>query len=405
MATSSPQLPTDFQPLLFNSLGSRQVVTDFSAGHLSSDGGMLLLRQVDEGLGISRSLAGCFSDLRNPLPDRTLPFANWWPSVCWGWPLATRISMIIVFYGSILSLPWPSGDAPDPLGTGRAPQDQGKALASASTLNRLELGNNKKTAYHRISANHEAIQGTLLRKGVSCLPREHSKEVVIDLDASDDPLHGQQEGRFFHGYYGCYCYLPLFAFVGSVPLWAELRTSDGMRPEGPSRRFGKSFRRSVNVAPKRRSLSGPIAGFCREEIMAWCEAQPPKVYYCLGLARNSRLRELLEVKFARVRESAILCGGVARGFTEFQYQTLKSWTLSRRVIGKAECFRGQRQSAFYRHQPGCRRFWRQPQSPDRFCAQKCYQDFYCARGNMENQIKQQYLDLDARSHQHPLDGE
>src|SRR6202043_2058234 len=149
----------------------------------------------------------------------------------------------------------------DPLATGRAPQDQGKALASASTLNRLELGNNKKTGYHKISAHHEAIEDTLLRKGVSCLPK-HSKEVVIGLDARDDPLHGQQEGRFFHGFYGCYCYLPLFAFVGSVPLWAELRTSDGDAARGgPSRRSRKSFRRSVNVAPKRRSLSGPIAVF------------------------------------------------------------------------------------------------------------------------------------------------
>src|ERR1700724_2482014 len=390
--TASPQLFSEFQPLLFNSLGARQVVTDFSAGHLSSDGGMLLLRQIDEGLGISRSLAGCFSDLRNPLliehsvrelvAQRLLGLAAGYEDLN-DHSLLRLDPLFAVAVGK-----------EDPLGTGRAPQDQGKALASASTLNRLELGNNKKTGYHKISANHQAIQGTLLRKGVSCLSK-HSKEVVHDLDASDDPLHGQQEGRFFHGYYGCYCYLPLFAFVGSVPLWAELRTSDGDAARGAVEALQKIVPAIRKRCPKAQIIVRADSGFCREEIMAWCEAQQPKVYYCLGLARNSRLRELLEVKFARVRESAILCGGVARGFTEFQYQTLKSWTLSRRVIGKAEVLGDKDNPRFIVTNLAVEGFDDDQQSQDRFCAQKCYEDFYCARGNMENQIKQQYLDLDA----------
>jgi Transposase DDE domain group 1 len=211
MSTASPQTLPDSQPLLFNNLGPRQVVTDFSAGHLSSDGGMLLLRQLDEGLGLSRALAGCFHDLRNPLlvehSVREL--------------VAQRLLGLVAGYEDLNDhhllrldpLFAVAVGKEDPLGTGRAPQDQGKALASASTLNRLELGNNKKTRCHKISADHQAIEDTLLRKGVSCLSK-HSQELVIDLDASDDPLHGQQEGRFFHGFYGCYCYLPLFAFVG-----------------------------------------------------------------------------------------------------------------------------------------------------------------------------------------------
>jgi hypothetical protein len=391
MVTASLQLPSDFQPLLFNSLGPRQVVTDFSAGPLSSDGGMLLLRQIDEGLGISRSLAGCFSDLRNPLliehsvreliAQRLLGLAAGYEDLN-DHHLLRLDPLFAVVVGK-----------EDPLATGRAPQDQGKALASASTLNRLELGNNKKTGYHKISADHEAIEDTLLRKGVSCLPK-HSKEVVIDLDASDDPLHGQQEGRFFHGYYGCYCYLPLFAFVGSVPLWAELRTSDGDAARGAVEALQKIVPAILKRCPKAKIIVRADSGFSREEIMAWCEAQQPKVYYCLGLARNSRLRELLEVKFARVRESAILCGGVARGFTEFQYQTLKSWTLSRRVIGKAEVLGDKDNPRFIVTNLPAEGFDDDQQS-DRFSAQKCYEDFYCARGNMENQIKQQYLDLDA----------
>src|ERR1700693_1046416 len=391
MVTTSPQLPSDFQPLLFNSLGARQVVTDFSAGHLSSDGGMLLLRQIDEGLGISRSLAGCFSDLRNPLliehsvrelvAQRLLGLAAGYEDLN-DHSLLRLDPLFAVAVGK-----------EDPLGTGRAPQDQGKALASASSLNRLELGNNKKTRCHKISAHHEAIEDTLLHKGVRCLPK-HSKEVVIDLDASDDPLHGHQEGRFFHGFYGCYCYLPLFAFVGSVPLWAQLRTSDGDAARGAVEALEKIVPALRKRCPKAKIIVRADSGFCREEIMAWCEAQS-EVYYCLGLARNSRLRDLLDHKFARVRELAILCGGVARGFTEFQYQTQKSWTLSRRVIGKAEVLGDKDNPRFIVTNLAAEGFDDEQQPPDRFSAQTCYEDFYCARGNMENQLKQQYLDLDA----------
>ncbi len=393
MSTASAQpLPTDFQPLLFNCLGSRQVVTDFSAGHLSSDGGMLLLRQIDEGLGLSGSLAGCFRDLRNPLliehsvrelvAQRLLGLAAGYEDLN-DHNLLRLDPLFAVAVGK-----------EDPLGTERAPQDQGKALASASTLNRLELGNNKNTRCHKISPNHEAIEDTLLRMGVRCLSK-HSQEIVIDLDASDNPLHGHQEGRFFHGFYGCYCYLPLFAFVGSVPLWAELRTSDGDAARGAVEALQKIVAAVRKRCPKAQIIVRADSGFCREEIMAWCEAQQPKVYYCLGLARNSRLRELLEAKFVRVRELAILCGGVARGFTEFQYQTLKSWTLSRRVIGKAEVLGDKDNPRFIVTNLRAEGFDDDQRSPDRFSAQKCYEDFYCARGNMENQIKQQYLDLDA----------
>ena len=166
----------------------------------------------------------------------------------------------------------------DPLGTGRAPQDQGKALASASTLNRLELGNNKKTGYHRISANHEAIQGTLLRKGVSCLPK-HSKEVVIDLDASDDPLH-RPAGRTFLSRL-----LWLLLLSASLCLCrlssaiSRLAHPAAMRPEGAWRALGKDDARAIRKrCPKAQIIVRADSGFCREEIMAWCEAQPPKVY-------------------------------------------------------------------------------------------------------------------------------
>jgi len=394
MPILSPQPSVCSEPLLFsfNDLGPRQVMADFSAGYLSSDGGMLLLRQIDEGLGISRSLARCFYDARNPffiehsvrelVAQRLLGLAAGYEDLN-DHNLLRLDPLFAVAVGK-----------EDPLGSGRAPQDQGKALASASTLNRLELGNNKKSRCHKISADHEAIEDNLLEMGVRCLPK-HSLEVVIDLDATDDPLHGHQEGRFFHGFYGCYCYLPLFAFVGSVPLWAQLRTSEGDAARGAVDALQKIVAAVRKRCRKARIIVRADSGFCREELMAWCESQQPVVYYCLGLARNSRLRELIDEKFARVRESAILCGGVARSFTEFHYRTLKSWTRSRRVIAKAEVLQDKDNPRFIVTNLPAEGFEDQPQSAERFCAQKCYEDFYCARGDMENQIKQQYLDLEA----------
>jgi Transposase DDE domain group 1 len=305
MSNASSQPALCSEPLLFsfNDLGSRQVIADFSAGYLSSDGGMLLLRQIDEGLGISRSLARCFYDARNPLfiehsvrelvAQRLLGMAAGYQDLN-DHNLLRLDPLFAVAVGK-----------EDPLGSGRAPQDQGKALASASTLNRLELGNNKNSRCHKISADHEAIEDDLLRMGVRCLPK-HSLEVVIDLDTTDDPLHGHQEGRFFHGFYGCYCYLPLFAFVGSVPLWAQLRTSEGDAARGAVDALKKLVAAVRKRCPKARIIVCADSGFCREEIMAWCETQQPVVYYCLGLARNSRLRELIDEKFGapNIRRSA-----------------------------------------------------------------------------------------------------
>src|SRR5262249_31316102 len=159
----------------------------------------------------------------------------------------------------------------DPLGSERAPEDQGKALASASTLNRLELGNNKNSGCHKISADHEAIEDDLLLMGVRCQPK-HSLEIVIDLDTTDDPLHGHQEGRFFHGFYGCYCYLPLFAFVGSVPLGPSFAPARGTRPAVPSMPLRRSSQPCENVAPRRALLCVPTAASVARRL--WPGAKP-----------------------------------------------------------------------------------------------------------------------------------
>src|ERR1700723_71563 len=414
MVADSPQLDTDFQPLLFNSLGSRQVVTDFSAGHLSSDGGMLLLRQIDEGLGISRSLAACFSDLRNPLliehsvrelvAQRLLGLAAGYEDLN-DHSLLRLDPLFAVAVGK-----------EDPLGTGRAPQDQGKALASASTLNRLELGNNKKTGYHKISANHEAIPGTLLRKGVSCLPK-HSKEVVIDLDASDDPLHGQQEGRFFHGYYDCYCYLPLYVFCGDQLLVAKLRRADIDASAGAADEIARVIARNRARWPKVRIILRADSGFAREELMAWCESND--VEFLFGLAQNSRLNVEIAADLAAAAETSVATGKPARRFKDFKYRTLDSWSRERRVIGKAEWMtpslaeaddttpRRKKKKAKKARKakavaappaillPGRAnpRFIVTSLKAAEHEARALYEKRYCARGEMENHIKECQLDL------------
>ena len=202
-------------------------------------------------------------------------------------------------------------------------------------VNRLESGNNKTTRAHKIQADHAQIETLLIRKGVGTLDRK-AREVVIDLDSTDDPLHGSQEGRFFHGYYGNYFYLPLYAFIGEVPVWAELRNSQSDASKGSLHALQAIVAEIRRRCPHARIIVRRDNGFYREALMAWCEEQQPLVYYCFGLARNSRLLEELEEAFFRARAKACLTGGVAREFVEFQYQTRESWSRARRVIGKAD---------------------------------------------------------------------
>ena len=354
---------------------------------------MLLLRQIDAGLGISGTLAACFRD------HRSAPFVEHSVREL----VAQRLMGIAAGYEDLNDhnrlrldpLMAVAVGKTDPLGMDRrAERDHGKALAGASTLNRLELGNSKETGYHKIQADHAMIESALLGKGVRCIPK-HAREVVVDLDATDNPLHGRQEGRFYNGFYDSYCYLPLLAFAGSIPLWAQLRTSDCGAAHGAVPAMKKIVAAVRQRCPKARIIFRADSGFCNEEIMAWCESQP-EVYYCLGLARNSRLlaHEKVQAAFGRARQRAILCGGVSRDFTEFVYQTRSSWSVVRRVIAKAEVLHDKENPRFIATNLPEGGFPKDAQT-DRFHTENAYEDFYCARGDMENQIKQQYLDLDA----------
>jgi hypothetical protein len=208
-------------------------------------------------------------------------------------------------------------------------------------------------------------------------------------------LHGTQEGRQFSAYYGDYCYLPLYVFVGQVPLWAQLRTSDRDGADGVVPALEKIVPAIRKRCKRARIIIRGDSGFCRQEIMAWCEGQPRVVYYCLGLAKNSVLIEQLQPALAEARARRCLSGAESvRVFTEFEYQTRKTWSRARRVIGKAEVMSAGDNPRFLVTNLPARGF-KADKDRARFSPQRLYEEFYCARGQMENVLKQQTLDLAA----------
>ena len=390
--TASSSTDCKDQPLLFQDLGPRKVVADFSGGTLSSDGGVLLLRQIDRGLGVSRNLAGCFHDLRDArFVDHELQQL-----------LAQRLYGLALGYEDINDhqtlrldpLLAVACEKRDPLGQDRLiPEHRGVALAAPSTLNRLELSNNKNTRAHKLPHDPETIRACLLEMAVRCLPR-HARELVLDLDAMGHLLHGLQEGRHFNAYYGDYCYLPLYVMAGDVLLWAELRGAD----HGVTHGVVSALEQIVTAIRKRcpavRIIVRGDSGFCTEEILSWCEEQE-EIYYCIGLAKNSVLIEKLAPSLAQARARQCLVGGVStRAFVEFEYQTVRSWSRRRRVIGKAEVTPEGDNPRFVVTNLPAEKF-ADDNEGERFSPAKLYEVLYCARGEAENVLKQQVLDLQA----------
>jgi len=377
---------------LFQELGDRKVEVDFGGGYLSSDGGGLILRELERHSGLLRDVAGCFIDYRDQRyvehSVREL--------------VSQRILGLALGYEDLNDHDHLRRDPvhglicgkSDPLGQDRIlERDKGKALAGHSTLNRLELSAQAiDTRYQKIQAQPDEIEELLIQRGVKAIPRR-SAEIVLDFDATDDPLHGSQEGAYFHGYYGDYCYLPLYCFCGNIPLLSKLRdckhdASDGtveaLQKIVPviRRRFGRKVRIIVRAD----------SGFARDAIMSWCEENG--VFYCLGLARNERLGERLKGNFENlkvdIKEAKVEMP--CRSFTEFEYSTLNSWTKARRVIGKAEILaKGDNPRFIVTNLP--QDGWNDPVQAARFAAAALYEKFYCARGDMENRIKEQQMDL------------
>jgi len=368
------------------------VVADFSGGTLSSDGGLPLLRQLDAGLGMTRLLAGCFRDQRDQrFVDHSMAQL-----------LAQRIYGLALGYEDLNDheqlrrdpLLAAACDKSDPLGLDRFnPQDRGIPLAAPSTLNRLELSNNKATRCHKLPHDPAKVAACLLTLGVRCLPKQ-AKEGVIDLDSMGHLVHGLQEGRHYSDYYGDYCYLPLYIVVGDLVLWAQLRTSDKSGAQGVVPALTQVVATIRRRCKRARIIVRGDSGFGVEEIMAWCEAQR-EVYYCLGYGRNAVLIEKLGPALLTARMRHCLCGAPSvREFAEFEYQTKKSWSRSRRVVGKAEVLAGGDNPRFVVTNLPAKAFQGDADRA-RFTPQRLYEELYCARGEMENVLKQQVLDLEA----------
>lgn len=380
------------QTFLFDDLGPRQVQADFSGGTLSTDAGALLLRQVDTHLGLSAGLALCFGDTRDQdWVDHSVPEL-----------LRQRLFGLALGYEDINDhqrlrldpLLAAACGKTDPLGQERLlPQFRGIALAAPSTLNRLELSNNQETRCHKLPHDPAKVEACLLKMGTRCLPK-HAHEVVVDLDAMGHRLHGFQEGRHFNAYYDDYCYLPLYAFVGDFPLWAQLRTAEHEAAHGAVPALEKIVAAIRKRCPGARIIVRGDSGFGREEIFAWCESQP-EVYYCLGLAKNSVLIERLGPALAQARARHCLSGAASvRQFTEFRYGTRESWSRERRVIGKAEVMKeGENPRFIVTNLPA--EGFKKEKDKRRFSPARLYEELYCARGDMENKLKQQVLDLHA----------
>ena len=368
--------------LEFHGLGRRAVVGAFDGGKISSDSGGLLLREVEQRTGILQRLSGCFVDHRDPDQiEHTLESL-----------IKQRVMGLALGYEDLndhdalrqdplLAL---LSDVADPSGQGRRrTQDKGCALAGKSTLNRLELTPGDADAgsrYKKIVADAGAMDALLLEVFLEAYEAP-PEEIILDVDATDDPVHGHQEGRFFHGYYREYCYLPLYIFCGEQLLCARLRRADQDAAAGTREELARIIESIRLRWPETRILVRGDSGFCREDLMGWCEAQD--VDYVFGLAKNSRLKAAIAAELCTAQAQYEASGEAARVFKDFRYQTRKSWSRERRVIGKAEHLaKGENP-----------RFVVTSLSPGQMAARAVYEELYCARGEMEIRIKEQQLAL------------
>ena len=370
------------EQLEFHGHGPRSVSGRFDGGHISSDGGGLLLREADLRVGLTARLSSCFADYRNALSvEHSVQVL-----------LAQRIYGVALGYEDLNDHDVLRSDSVLALLVGKVDltgarrvreRDRGNPLASASTLNRLELSDPQEAAhsrYKRIAGKPEALDELLVELFVESYAKA-PREIWLDLDATDDPLHGCQEGRFFHGYYGCYCYWPLYIFCGEHLLCARLRTSNQDGAVGSVEELSRIIEQLRRHWPKTRINIRGDSGFCREWLMGWCEDND--IGYLLGLARNTRLSRALGEAMQEARVAHKRTGKAARRFRDFQYRTRKSWSRHRRVVGKAE----------YLSKGANPRFVVTNLSSRKASAKRLYEKLYCARGEMENRIKEQQLGL------------
>src|SRR3954447_910560 len=366
----------------FPMVGPRQVLADFEGGDITSDGGALLLRKTEQLTGILRQFAACFIDHRNPdLVEHPVPEL-----------IAQRVYALALGYEDLNDHDDLRSDPllatvvgkGDPTGQKRKRRrDRGKALAGKSTLNRLELtpiGADQDSRYKKITCNTHAVERLLVTLFLQAHPTPPQR-IVLDLDATDDPIHGHQLGRFFHAYYKNYCYLPLYIFCGDHLLCARLRPADIDACAGSVKHLKRIVAQLRQAWPEVKITIRADSGFCREEILRWCEDNG--VDYVIGLAKNTRLAAAIAAELDQARERFEATRQPARAFAELRYQTLKTWSRERRVVAKAE---------HLAKGPNPRFVVTSLSAEDR-AAQLLYERDYCGRGEMENRIKEQQLHL------------
>lgn len=377
MTTECNQTSFGFHPLF-----GREVVGGFDGGHITSDGGGVLLREVELRTGILRQFAGCFVDHRDPeLIEHTVEEL-----------IAQRVYALALGYEDLCDhddlrhdplLATLVGKA-DPTGQDRVrARDRGKALAGKSTLNRLELtpaDATPQSRYKKIVIDKRQAERFFVQMFVQAHARPPER-IVLDFDCTDDRIHGHQQGRFFHGYYGDYCYLPLYVFCGEFLLCARLRPSCLDASAGSLKQLRHIVRQIREVWPQVQIVVRGDSGFCRESLMAWCEQNG--VHYLFGLAKNERLAAEISAELEQARQQYELTRAPARCFKDFVYQTRDSWSAARRVVGKAE----------HLAKGANPRFVVTSIPVAQMDAAALYEQEYCARGEMENRIKEQQLYL------------
>lgn len=366
----------------FQAANSRKIVAHFNGGNISSDAGGLLLKQTEQTTGIIAQFAACFTDHRDPdLIEHTVEEL-----------IAQRIFALALGYEDLNDHDELRNDPllavlvgkKDPTGKKRIrKRDKGKPLAGKSTLNRLELTPvraNKRSRYKKVTVNKHQVDAFFTNVFLQSYDRPPSP-IVLDLDATDDTVHGHQLGRFFHGYYKNYCFLPLYIFCGDHLLCARLRPADIDISAGSVKELQRIVSQIRSKWPDAQIIVRGDSGFCREEIMFWCEQN--NVDYVFGLAKNERLKKEITEELQQAKELYEQTGQSARVYKDFEYQTLKSWSRSRRVVGKAEHLQKGENP----------RFVVTSLSTEQIDAKTLYEEQYCARGDMENRIKEQQLYL------------
>jgi Transposase DDE domain group 1 len=345
----------------FAPVEGRDVVAAFDGGAITSDAGALLLAAADRAIGLMRRLAGCFHDVRRPewIEHEVVTL------------LGQRVFGIALGYEDLNDHEELRYDPVMAVLAGKleARREDCAPVAGKSTLNRLELSRLEPTRYHKISHNPIAIKRLMVDLFVEAHERA-PKEIVLDLDATDDPVHGEQEGRFFHGYYDCYCYLPLYVFCGRHLLAAKLRRASMDAAGGAVAEVARIVAQIRRSWPHVRILLRADSGFAREDLMAWCEANG--VHFLFGLQQNERLNAEIAGELAQAEARSRRTGKPARSFKDFRWSTRRSWSRERRVVGKAEFTKDEANPRFV-----VTSLTRAECKP-----KYLYEKLYCARGEM-----------------------